>query len=601
MLGQSLNTLIRHSVSVSVLMSVLLPTLGGLPSNAQAHHNGNDERNPNPILEQADQQARQPDVSPTRRIDRQTDRRQPTEEDNNTPDIRTFNGTNNNQSNPEIGAVGIHLTRIVPVAYSDGMSSMAGADRPSARAISNAVAAQTTDMPNSHNASDFLWQWGQFLDHDIDLTDGTEPTENENIIVSSTDRLFDPAGTGTVVIPFNRSIYDKETGLSADNPRQQLNEISAWIDASNVYGSDLERANALRTLDGTGQLKTSDGNLLPFNLDGLPNAGGNSSALFVAGDVRANEQVGLTTMHTLFVREHNRLAQQIAERNPNLSGEDIYQRARRLVSAEMQIITYREYLPALLGRNALPRYDGYNENSDASISNLFSTAAYRYGHSALSPQILRLDAQGNEVSEGHLALRDAFFSPQRLVDEGGIEPVLRGLASQVCQSIDLLIIDDVRNFLFGAPSSGGFDLAALNIQRGRDHGLPSYNDTREALGLARKNSFADISSDTDIQHRLATAYDSVDDIDVWVGGLAEDNVNDGMVGELIHHVLVRQFTALRDGDRFWYQRDLDQEQRRQVENLRLADIIRLNTNIDQEIPNNVFQVGGDNTGNGRNG
>ncbi|HHC74537.1 MAG TPA: hypothetical protein ENK78_05645, partial [Thiothrix sp.] len=437
MLGQSLHTLISHSVSISVLMSVLIPTLGSLPSNVQAHNNG--DRNPNPILEQADQQARQPDVSPTRRIDRQTDRRQPTAEDNNTPAIRTFNGTNNNQNNTTMGSVGIHLTRLVPTDYGDGIASMAGADRPSARAISNAVAAQTDDMPNNHNASDFLWQWGQFLDHDIDLTDGTEPTENENIMVSSDDALFDPTGTGSAMIPFNRSIYDKATGDSADNPRQQLNEISAWIDASNVYGSDLERANALRTLDGTGQLKTSDGNLLPFNLDGFPNAGGDSSALFIAGDVRANEQVGLTTLHTLFVREHNRLAQQIAQRDPDLSGETIYQRARQLVSAEMQIITYREYLPVLLGGNALPPYNGYDDNTNASISNLFSTAAYRYGHSALSPQLLRLDADGNEVIDGHLALRDAFFSPQRLVEEGGIEPVLRGLATQVCQTIDPIV------------------------------------------------------------------------------------------------------------------------------------------------------------------
>ncbi len=210
---------------------------------------------------------------------------------------------------------------------------------------------------------------------------------------------------------FNRSFYDAPTGTDAGNPRQQVNEITAWIDASNVYGSDAERAMALRTLDGTGRLKTSAGNLLPFNTQGLSNAGGDSDSLFLAGDVRANEQVGLTAMHTLFVREHNRQARLIARANPALSGDQIYLRARRIVGAEMQVITYREYLPALLGGAALPPYSGYRPALDASISNLFSTGPYRYGHSALSPTLLRLDAQGNEIPEGNLALREAFFAP----------------------------------------------------------------------------------------------------------------------------------------------------------------------------------------------
>ena len=346
---------------------------------------------------------------------------------------------------------------------------------------------------------------------------------------------------------------------------------------------------ALRMLDGTGRLKTGAGNLLPFNTQGLSNAGGDSDSLFVAGDVRANEQLGLTVMHTLFVREHNRLARLVARANPELSGDGIYLRARRLVGAEMQLITYREYLPALLGPDAIPAYTGYKPSVDASIANLFSTGPYRYGHSALSPTLYRLDAQGNEIPEGNLALRDAFFAPHRLVDEGGIEPLLRGLANQVCQNIDPFVIDDVRNFLFGEPGQGGFDLVSLNIQRGRDHGLPSYNDTRSALGLARATRFSDISSKPDIQQRLAAVYQHVDDVDVWVGGLSEDPVPGALVGELIARVVRNQFIALRDGDRFWYQLRLDDDERRMVEGLRLADIIRLNTGIRDELHDNVFR------------
>lgn len=525
--------------------------------------------------------------SPVRGIERQ-DKAEKTAETG--IEQRTINGTNNNLDSDEMGSAHIQLERLAPADYADGISSLAGQDRPSARVISNHVFSQQESKPNTLGATDFLWQWGQFLDHDIDLTDGVTPRDDIEILIPTGDTYFDPESTGIEVLTINRSLFDESTGSSADNPRQQINEITAWIDASNVYGSDLERTNALRTLDGSGKMKTSAGNLLPFNDSGLINAGGSSESLFVAGDVRANEQIGLTVMHTLFVREHNNQAIKIQERNPSLSGEEIFQQARRIVIAQMQVITYREFLPIILGSDALPRYEGYDSNKNANITNEFSTAAYRFGHTLLSPQILRIDAQGNEIDAGHLPLRNAFFRPDRLGTEGGIDPILRGLANQVCQSIDSYVIDDVRNFLFGAPGAGGFDLAAVNIARGRDHGLASYNETRAALGLSTFTSFEQVSSDPEVQSRLAAAYESVDDIDLWVGGLAEDAHGKAMVGEVFYHILKRQFLALRDGDRFWYQRDLNKRDINRIEKTRLADIIRRNTDIDQEINDNVFLI-----------
>ena len=179
-----------------------------------------------------------------------------------------------------------------------------------------------------------------------------------------------------------------------------------------MYGSDAERAAALRTFEG-GQLKTSEGDLLPFNEDGLPNAGGTSADLFLAGDVRANEQVGLTAMHTLWVREHNRIAEQLASEQPKASDEQLYQRARAIVIAEMQAITYNEFLPALLGEDAISEYRGYDHRVNPGITNVFSTAAYRFGHSMLSSELLRLDNDGTIADEGNLALQDAFFRPDR--------------------------------------------------------------------------------------------------------------------------------------------------------------------------------------------
>ncbi|MDW3095007.1 MAG: peroxidase family protein [Gammaproteobacteria bacterium] len=544
------------------------------------------------LLKEADKTVQDRNASPVRRIERDHNRRN--KNNNIEVFIRSINGTNNNIAVPDMNTPHTQLARIAPNAYSDDISALAGATRPNPRVVSNSVLAQAISTQTPNVASDFLWQWGQFLDHDIDLTEGVPIPEPANIAIPSGDELFDPNDAGDVVLPFNRSNYDELTGLNADNPRQQVNEITGWIDASNVYGSDDERAAELRTLDGTGKLKTSEGNLLPFNTAGLSNAGGPSETLFLAGDVRANEQVGLTAMHTLFVREHNRLATRIARRQSNLSGDEIYQRARNKVAALMQVITYKEFIPVLLGPNALSEYSGYNPDLDASIRNEFSTAAYRLGHSLLSPQILRLDRSGNEIAFGNLSLRDAFFSPGSIINEGGIDPILRGLAKQACQDLDVLIIDDVRNFLFGLPGNGGFDLASLNIQRGRDHGLASYNDTRVALGLAPVVNFADISSNTDIQAKLAEAYTTVNEVDLWVGGLAEDKVAGALVGEVFFAILKDQFERLRDGDRFWYENSMSPRQVRSIEQTSLAQVIRRNTRIGREIQENVFLVNSDN-------
>lgn len=500
-------------------------------------------------------------------------------------DTPSIDGTEHNVENPDWGSAGVQLLRTVAAEYADGISEPGGEDRTSAREISNAVSAQTESELNAQALTDLFWQWGQFIDHDIGLTEPEEGNEAFNIQVPTGDPFFDPFGTGTQEIGLTRSIYDHNTGDSVDNPRQQINQITAFIDGSMVYGSDDERATELRTFVG-GKLKTSDGDLLPFNEAGLANAGGTSDTLFLAGDVRANEQVGLIAMHTLWVREHNRIADQLAEENPDWTDEQLYQRARAIVIAEIQAITYNEFLPALLGEGAIPEYHGYNPDVNPGIANEFSSAVYRFGHSMLSSELLRLNADGSVADEGNISLRDAFFNPSEITDNG-IESILRGLAAQQAQEIDTQVVDDVRNFLFGPPGAGGFDLASLNIQRGRDHGLASYNQVRIAYGLDPVTSFDEITSDPEIQAALEAVYGDVENIDLWVGTLAEDHVEGASIGELGRTVIADQFTRLRDGDRFWYQNVFQGRELRQIEQTTLADVIMRNTDI-AGLQRNVF-------------
>ncbi len=504
---------------------------------------------------------------------------------------RALDGRGNNPAHPDWGSAGTMLLRLAPAAYEDGYESMAGHTRPDPRTISNVLADQPEPMRNPGGMSDMVWQWGQFLDHDLDLTPShspsADPDEAENIATDPADPWF--VGTS---IGFMRSLYDPATSVPGI-PRQQINRITSFIDASNVYGSDPVRAAALRAHDGSGRLAMSEGDLLPFNTAGLPNAqpaGLDPGRFFLAGDVRANEQAGLTAMHTLFVREHNRIADLVRGAAPWLEGDVIYEAARRIVIAECQIITYKEFLPALLGPGAIPPYRTWRPQVNPSIANLFSTAGYRFGHSAVSSVLLRLDERLEEIPQGHLPLARAFFDPSRILAEGGIEPLLRGLTQQAMQVVDPFVVSDLRNFLFGPPGSGGLDLVSLNIQRGRDHGLPDYNRAREAMGLARRESLDAISGDPVIRERLHALYDDVDDVDVWVGGLAEDHVEGALVGELMYHIIRDQFIRLRDGDRFWYERSFHPFVARFLEQQTLAAIIRRNTAIGDEIPDDVFRV-----------
>ncbi len=142
---------------------------------------------------------------------------------------RPVDGHAAHSENAEWGAVGADLIFLAGMDHgSDG--ALSGAGRPNPRVISNLVAAQTQDTANVAGASDFLWIWGQFLDHDMSLTEAGDSV-SADIPVPPGDPFFDPMGTGEAVIEFHR--VDLEEGA-------YVNEITAYLDASMIYGSDSE-------------------------------------------------------------------------------------------------------------------------------------------------------------------------------------------------------------------------------------------------------------------------------------------------------------------------------------------------------------------------
>ncbi len=514
-------------------------------------------------------------------------------------EVRNIDGAANNLFHPEWGAIHSPILRITSNGYSDRMAVPAGLNRPNPRHISNVIFAQSELINDPLGLSDFAWVFGQFIDHDITLIhDSEHPADFMPIPVPKGDPHFDPMNTGEVIIPLMRNAAEEGTGTSPEHPRTPSNSISSFIDGSGIYGSDDYRAYWVRSFQD-GKLKMTSDNLLPFNTQGgelqspidqdaPPMAMENPFAKqwFIAGDVRANENTLLLTLHTLFAREHNRLCSELKVENPSWSDDQLFQSAKRQVSGLIQAVVYEEWLPSLGVDLAL--YQGYDDTVNPSISNVFSAAAFRYGHTTINSNIVRMGDDGHIMEEGNTILKEIFFNPMTLMEAGGMKALLKGMSTQVQQDLDCKIIDDLRNFLFGPPGAGGLDLAAINIQRGRERGLADYNTIRQDMGLPAISTTQEISSNPVIAEALDTLYKDINDIDPWVGFLAEDHVPNTLFGETTLRIITEQFQRLRDGDRFYYENDplLTSEMVQTIKSTKLADIIR--RNFDITIHDDVF-------------
>jgi hypothetical protein len=379
-----------------------------------------------------------------------------------------------------------------------------------------------------------------------------------------------------------------------------MNLNTAWIDGSVVYGSDSVRASWLRTKIN-GKLKTSAGNNLPWNtvngqstgaLDAsapsMANDGNHTIKTIVTGDVRGAEHPGITGLHLIFVREHNRICDRLRTQGIT-NDEEIYQKARKEIGALIQAITYQEFLPAM--GITINNYSRYNSDVQPDILNSFATAGYRIGHTQVADLLAMRDNNCAIVGGGGVDLIDAFFNIG-LIDEFGLESFLKGFSTHKQYETDTKINSILRNFLFGSPTAPvrfGLDLAALNIQRGRDHGLPDYNDIRKFYTGTPARTFADITKNTTLAAALQTQYGTIDNIDLWIGILAEDILPGKSVGKTMHAMLKAQFEKLRDGDFYFYKSDpnLPAAIKTQVSNTRLSDVIKRNTTL-TNLQANVF-------------
>jgi hypothetical protein len=566
-------------------------------------------------------------------------------------EFRPLDGSGNNLAHPSWGAANTLYARLTPPRYADGIGQMKSGPNP--RYISNRVFNDSgVTLFSENRVTQLGWMWGQFIDHTLDLRDET-PAESADIPFNPADPL-ESFQNETGAIQFQRTPAAPGTGTSTSNPRDQINTVNSFIDGWNIYGGTLNREEWLRDGPYDGDLSNNDAQMVLVNgylpredargadpitappMDLMGPLAGNPAAAIVAGDVRANENIGLTALTTLFVREHNRLASMFPQ---TLSEQTRFELARRVVGAEMQYITYNEFLPAM-GVN-LPPYQGYDPTVDPSITNEFATIGFR-GHSSVNGELQAIAPAGfwsatrlqnfaatgieeETLADGSIELTIpmtlAFGNPGLLV-KVGLGPLFRGVAANSGYKNDEQIDNEFRSILFQVPAPGTDpascvgdvpppgcfldvqDLGAIDIQRGRDHGMPTYNQLRTALGLPAVSTYVQVTGestaafpsdvnqadpiddpailgfdqlfDTNGNPTTADAENAVSGVrhstlaarlkaiygvgnagkmDAFVGMVSEPHAPGSELGPTQLALWTKQFEALRDGDRFFYLND----------------------------------------------
>ncbi|OQV20791.1 Chorion peroxidase [Hypsibius exemplaris] len=544
--------------------------------------------------------------------------------------FRSFDGTCNNIAFPNRGTTASIFLRMVEPDYADSIAaprkSKGGQVLPSARVISKRVAGNA-DVPSTTTTQMFM-QFGQFIDHDITNTPKARGLDKlpPQCCFDDPKTKLDPAcfpipipkddvflgPLNQTCMEFVRSLPGTRPGCTL-GPREQVNQNTAFIDGSAIYGLSQDKADALRSHE-TGQLKTFVPKnhphyfLLPQNPKNAECIDPNETKMcFKAGDSRANVHLGIAQAQTLWLRQHNRNAEALHALNAHWTDEKLFHEARHITVAQLQHITYNEFLPVLLGDQMLDKWDlrllntgrlsKYNISLHPGILNEFATAAYRVGHTMVQNSFRRTSK--DYQFRGGENLKTTFFHPFALYDKDAFDELILGMVSSPSQEVDNNFVDELSNHLFEIPGDAfGLDLTALNIQRGRDHGIAGWMKWRQLCGLPTAANFDELRAmnimPLDIVGKMEDNYDDVADVDLYIAGTAETHVPGGKVGPTFACIIADQFRRLRIGDRFWYENDLPLSSSlsdRQVEAIRTTTMSRIlcdNTPLMETIQPHAF-------------
>ncbi|KAK0173176.1 hypothetical protein PV328_006414 [Microctonus aethiopoides] len=538
---------------------------------------------------------------------------------------RTADGTCNNLEHPWWGSAMSTMQRFLAPVYDDGVdairrSAQRNRPLPSSRLVSTTIHGDKDVSLAS--VTHMLMQFGQFIDHDMTATaqsqgfNGTFPqccrgrgTEFQPpelmhpdcmpISVDQQDHFFGRFGVRCLEFVRSGPAPREDCGFGS---REQLSQVTSYLDASMIYSSNARHSDSLRIFRNGllqyGKLEIQKPQNTRGANDDICRRGSLSASCFRAGDARLTEQPGLTSLHVVFLRLHNRIATELSQINPQWSDEKVFQETRKIIGAIIQHITYNEYLPIVVGPEVMKIFDlelkrsgyynGYNSTINPNIANEFSTAAYRFGHSLVQRGFSRYDRQHHLLFD-NVTIHEEFSNRANLHSAGSVDRLLLGLVNQPAQRRDEYMSTELTNKLFQLPGFlFGMDLAAINIQRGRDHGLAPYIEWRELCGLSPIRGWPDMERVTSptIARKFRRIYESIQDIDLFSAGLSEKPVLGGLVGPTFACIIAQQFSNLRKGDRFWYENDLSPsaftpEQLDQIRRIKFAQVLcRTLDNID---------------------
>lgn len=489
---------------------------------------------------------------------------------------RQQSGACNHKYSPSLGQALTTYKRLLNPIYTDGIHSFKRSVTkkfvlPSARVVSERMIQRESDnMPSGRFTVAFA-HWGEFVEHDLAQT-----VSHKMVHFDSSINCCTPDGNklaprhihpfcSAIEVPNDDKFYgDKNVkclsyvrsmgGLRGDcsfGPLDQLNQATHYLDGSQIYGNDEEQTKSLRN-GIRGQMRHSQ-NFLPKEEHFKENEMKcrEDKNCYEAGDSRANSHPQLTALHTIFLREHNRLAEKLSELNPHWNDEKLFEEARRVLIAEIQHITYDEWLPLLLSKDDMNKMAAreYQDVVNPAVSNSFATAAVRFIKS-LIPEKIQLFNEDRTLNSS-LNLGDHLYKTH-IIEAMDLNQFLRGLTTQKSRKLDLAYTKDLVD-LHGSELLG-LDVISLDIQRGRDHGLPGYNAYRKLCGLRSARVFNDLLDNIAPEEvkKLSQVYNHPDDIDLIIGGLAETPKKDSVVGETFACILADQFRRTREGDRYFY-------------------------------------------------
>uniref|UniRef100_A0A1B6E785 Heme peroxidase 2 n=2 Tax=Clastoptera arizonana TaxID=38151 RepID=A0A1B6E785_9HEMI len=499
--------------------------------------------------------------------------------------FRSADGSCNHNTHPSWGQASTAYKRLIPAKYEDGFQkprgSNIGQELTSPRLISTSLS-RSGDVPDMSKTL-AVALWGQFVSHDMAHTAVNRMYHsNEPILCCSKDgNTLSPrhihASCYPISIPRNDPFYGKlyHTCMSYVRslvafrpdcnlgPAEQLNQVTHFLDGSTIYGNSKETEQSLRSFwNGRLKVDMQEGReFLPFKSNQVPHCHeGPNRTCYDTGDVRVNSAPHTAIMNTLWVRQHNRLTTKLSAINPHWSDDRLFNEAKKIVIAQIQHITYNEWLPVVLSRRYMKKeglhlQNGYSylykHDVNPSVSNSFATAAIRFVNSLLEGSIGLYGESRNPKL--NLLLQNHFNHPQVMQNDEQLDALVRGLATQSSQKMDLDHSESVTRYLFSESGSYGMDGFSLDIQRGRDHGLASYNSYRAYCGLPRAKYFNDLSDTipTSVIATLKTLYKKVDDIDLLVGGMAEKPIEDALLGPVFRCIIGEQFIRTRKGDKFF--------------------------------------------------